>query len=170
MARDGGYTATQPRLRDVSRMDVRLVTDGGVEKRGVGELQKLLKGGEDGLIWVDIPAGDSEAVHVLSEVFRFHPLAVNDAVERNRVRKMHGYQDHVFVILHAPERGKHGHVHYIELDQFIGVRYLVTVHGPLRPSTQTLPCGRPARCSSGSKPDGCGRSHRRSFPTPSSRC
>jgi magnesium transporter len=26
-----------------------------------------------------------------------------------------------------------GHVHYIELDQFVGPRYLVTVHGPVNP-------------------------------------
>ncbi len=114
-------------------MDVRLVSDGEVEERGVDELQKLLEG-EDGFVWVDIPAGDEEVAHVLSEVFRFHPLAVKDAVERNRLPKMHAYHDHVFVIVHAPERGKHGHVHYIELDQFIGVRYLVTVHGPINPA------------------------------------
>jgi Mg2+ and Co2+ transporter CorA len=46
---------------------------------------------------------------------------------------VHGYGDHVFVILHTPERGKRGHVHYIELDQFIGLNYLVTVHGPVNP-------------------------------------
>ena len=33
-----------------------------------------------------------------------------------------------------PNEGKHGHVHYIELDQFVGVRYLVTVHGPINPA------------------------------------
>jgi magnesium transporter len=114
-------------------MDVRLITKSGVEERGVEELPLLLQG-EDNLVWVDIPAWDDEAVRVLSEVFRFHPLAVNDAMERNRVPKMHAYHDHVFVILHAPERGKHGHVHYIELDQFIGLRYLVTVHGPINPA------------------------------------
>jgi magnesium transporter len=114
-------------------MDVRLITKSGVEERGVEELPLLLQG-EDNLVWVDIPAWDDEAVRVLSEVFRFHPLAVNDAMERNRVPKMHAYHDHVFVILHAPERGKHGHVHYIELDQFIGLHYLVTVHGPINPA------------------------------------
>jgi len=114
-------------------MDVRLITKSGVEERGVEELPLLLQG-DDGLVWVDIPAWDDEAVRVLSEVFRFHPLAVNDAMERNRVPKMHAYHDHVFVILHAPERGEHGHVHYIELDQFIGLRYLVTVHGPVNPA------------------------------------
>lgn len=114
-------------------MDVRLITDGEVEERELDELPKLLKG-EDGFVWVDIPAGDEDAVHVLSGVFRFHPMAVKDAVERNRLPKMHAYHDHVFVVLHAPEVGKHGHVHYVELDQFVGVRYLVTVHGPMNPA------------------------------------
>ena len=40
--------------------------------------------------------------------------------------KVRAYRDHVFVILHAPELGKGGHVHYVELDQFIGPRYLIT--------------------------------------------
>jgi magnesium transporter len=38
------------------------------------------------------------------------------------------------VILHAPQLGTGGHVHYVELDQFIGPRYLVTVHGPFNPA------------------------------------
>jgi magnesium transporter len=110
-----------------------VVTASGVEGRAVDELATLLKG-DDGFVWVDIPDCDDEAVRVLSEVFRFHPMAIQDCVERNRVPKMHAYSDHVFVILHAPERGKRGHVHYIELDQFIGVHYLVTVHGPINPA------------------------------------
>ena len=39
-------------------------------------------------------------------------------------------------MLHAPEQGERGHVHYIELDQFIGPGYLVTVHGPLSPAVR----------------------------------
>jgi Mg2+ and Co2+ transporter CorA len=95
---------------------------------------KILLNRDDGLVWVDIPVCDEAAARVLSEVFGFHPLAVRDCVERNRVPKVHVYTDHVFIVLHAPELGKAGHVHYIELDQFIGPRYLVTVHGPLNPA------------------------------------
>jgi magnesium transporter len=40
----------------------------------------------------------------------------------------------VFIVLHAPERGRAGSVHYVELDQFIGPGFLVTVHGPLDPA------------------------------------
>ena len=116
-------------------MDVHLVTGAGVEKRPVDELPALLDRG-DGLVWVDIPSCDCVAVRVLSDVFGFHPMAVQNCVERNRVPKVHAYADHVFVVLHAPERGDRGHVHYIELDQFVGRHYLVTVHGPVNPAVK----------------------------------
>jgi len=50
------------------------------------------------------------------------------------VPKVRAYRDYIFVILHAPELGTGGHVHYVELDQFIGPRYVVTVHGPVNPA------------------------------------
>lgn len=88
----------------------------------------------DGLVWVDIPSWDDEAYKVLSEVFCFHPLAIKDCMERNHVPKVHVYTGYVFLVLHAPVGGKAGHVHYVELDQFVGQNYLVTVHGPLNPA------------------------------------
>ena len=107
-------------------MDVRLVTEQGVEDRSPEELTSLLRR-ETGLIWVDIPSCDVDSARVLSEVFGFHPLAIRDCVEHNRVPKVHGYGDHVLIVLHAPELGQRGHVHYLELDQLIGRNYLVTV-------------------------------------------
>jgi magnesium transporter len=114
-------------------MDVRFVSGEGIEQHPVEGLPALLAR-DDGLVWVDIPVCDEEAAQLLSEVFGFHPLAVRACVERNAVPKVRAYRDHLFVILHAPELGKGGHVHYIELDQFIGPRYLVTVHGPVNPA------------------------------------
>jgi magnesium transporter len=114
-------------------MDVRFVSDQGVEQHPVDDLTALLAR-EDGLVWVDVPTCDEEAARVLAEVFGFHPLAIRACVERNAVPKVRAYRDHIFVVLHAPELGKGGHVHYIELDQFIGPRYLVTIHGPVNPA------------------------------------
>jgi Mg2+ and Co2+ transporter CorA len=114
-------------------MDICLVSDEGVEHRPVEELQTLLER-KDGLVWVDIPTCDEQATRALTEVFGFHPLAIRDCVERNHVPKIHPYPDHAFVVLHASERGKGGHVHLLELDQFIGPNYLVTVHGPVNPA------------------------------------
>jgi magnesium transporter len=113
-------------------MDVHLITDAGVEACTVEDLPELLED-RRGLVWVDIPGVDAEAARVLAEVFRFHPLAIQDCENRNHVPKVHVYPDYVFVALHSPELGKGGHVHHLELDQFVGPGYLVTVHGPLDP-------------------------------------
>jgi len=87
----------------------------------------------DCVVWVDIPSFDEAAERLLTEVLGAHPLAVQDVRERSAVPKVHAYPDHLFLVLHAPERGAGGHVHYVEIDQFIGPRYLVTAHGPLNP-------------------------------------
>ena len=114
-------------------MDVWLIADGGVEQRPAEELDMLVAL-QEGLVWVDIANCDEEGARVLSDVFGFHRLAVRDCVERNQVAKVHAYSDHVFIVLHAPERGRGGTVHHVELDQFIGPGFLVTVHGPLDPA------------------------------------
>ncbi len=113
-------------------MDVRFLSADGVSVAKVGDLPQLLSR-PDGLVWVDIPSWDDQAAAVLAEVFHFHPLAIHDAMERNQVPKVHVYADHTFLVLHAPQAGEGGHVHYVELDQFIGERFLVSVHGPLNP-------------------------------------
>jgi len=114
-------------------MDVRFVTPAGVESYEAGDLPALLDR-TDGLVWVDVPVWSEQAEETLCTTFGFHPLAIRDAANRNQVPKIHRYDDHVFLVLHAPQPGAGGHVHYVELDQFIGERYLVTVHGPLNPA------------------------------------
>jgi len=122
-------------------MDVRFIDETGARSHRVDELPALLAR-PDGFVWVDIPACDEEAVRVLIDVFGCHPLAVRDCAQRNRVPRVRLYAEHVFLILHGPERGRAGHVHYIELDQFIGARYLVTVHGPVNPAVAASVPGR----------------------------
>jgi magnesium transporter len=113
-------------------MNVYLVSEDGVAESAEEDLPGLLER-PDVLIWVDIPVGDPHRARVLSEVFGFHHVAVRNCVERNHVAKLHLYDDHALTVLHAPQVGDRGHVHYVELDQFLGRNYLVTVHGPLNP-------------------------------------
>jgi magnesium transporter len=112
---------------------VHLITDTGVRECAQDELPTLLAAGK-GLVWVDIPVWDEASADLLREIFGFHPLALRDCAIRNRIPKVHAYTDTLFIILHAPERGDGGHVHFVELDRFIGPGYLVTVHGPLNPA------------------------------------
>jgi magnesium transporter len=114
---------------DGTAVEVRVVTSAGVQARSADELPALLRGSDP--VWIDIPDWDDAAAAALVEPLGLHAGAVRECAERNPLPKVHIYPDHVFVVLHAPEAGPNGHVHYIELDQFIGPNWLVTVHGPL---------------------------------------
>ena len=109
------------------------LTGGKVETHTVAEVAELLER-PDTVVWVDIPECSDEAVAMLTDVLQCHPLAVRDCMQRNRVPRVRIYPHQQLLILHGPERGPSGHVHYLELDQIIGEKYLVTVHGPINPS------------------------------------
>jgi Mg2+ and Co2+ transporter CorA len=117
-------------------VDVWFVSAGGAEVCPVADLPPLLAR-EDGFVWVDVPTYNGEANRVLSATFGFHQLTLQACRDRNHVPATHAYPDYLFVVLHAPQRGAAGHVHLLELDQFIGRRFLVTVHGPLNPDVPT---------------------------------
>jgi magnesium transporter len=112
-------------------VDVRLITENGVERRKPDELDELLDG--PGLVWIDVAHWDAETERLLGKRLELHPKAMHDCATRNPVPKVHVYADQVFLVFHGPERGSRGHVHYIELDQFIGKNWLLTVHGPMNP-------------------------------------
>lgn len=111
-------------------MHLRFIGPAGLVQHPIDAAPDLLNR-SDGLVWLDIPTWGEQAERLLLDVFGFHPLAIRDCAQRNQVPKFHVYPDHVFLVLHAPQAGAAGHVHSIELDQFIGDRYLVTVHGPM---------------------------------------
>jgi Mg2+ and Co2+ transporter CorA len=119
--------------RAAAATSVRWVDAAGVRVAGIDELATLLAR-DDGWVWLDVPSFDADAQALLHEHFDFHPRALQDCRERNHVPKVHVYRDHLLLVLHAPEGGHAGHVHYLELDQLVGERYLVTVHGPLNPT------------------------------------
>jgi magnesium transporter len=106
---------------------VRYFAADGVERHELDDVDSLLAR-DAGFVWVDLSEGDDRAHDVLETAFAFHPLAVRDCFETTPVPKIHAYPDHLFLVLHAPLSGHGGHVHMLELDQFVGRRYLVTVH------------------------------------------
>ncbi|KQZ88285.1 hypothetical protein ASD62_02030 [Phycicoccus sp. Root563] len=114
-------------------MDTWLVTADGIEPHPSSDIAALLARSE-GFVWVDAPDFDDEVEHVLRDVLHAHPLVLKACRERNFVPTVHGYEDHTFVVVHTPLPGEGGHVHMLELDQLVGARYLVTVHGPRNPA------------------------------------
>jgi Mg2+ and Co2+ transporter CorA len=115
-------------------MDVRVIGVDGVQRHDPADLDALLAG--DGIVWVDVPSWRDEDAALLAAHFGLHPRAATDCATRNPMPKVHVYPQNVFVVLHAPERGARGHVHYLELDQVVGRNYLITVHGPWNASVR----------------------------------
>lgn len=113
---------------------VLLLTADGVEHHTAADVGTLLGRDDDSLVWVDIPSCGDDAATLLTDVLGCHPLAVRDCLQRNRVPRVRIYPHQQLLIVHGPERGPSGHVHYIELDQIIGEKFVVTVHGPVNPA------------------------------------
>jgi magnesium transporter len=113
-------------------MKLRWIDSGDVSTRDLTELPDLLKR-DTGFLWLDIPEWSDEAEALLAREFHFHSMAISESRDRNHIPRVHVYPHHVFIVVHAPEIGAGGHVHYLELDQFVGENFLVTVHGPISP-------------------------------------
>ena len=103
----------------------------GSRPAGPEELDALLDR-SDGFCWVDVPVW-SDAAEALLVRLGCHPRLVDSCQRRNYVPVVHTYPGQVFVTVHAPLLGSHGHVHLLELDLVIGEHVLVTVHGPINP-------------------------------------
>lgn len=103
---------------------------GNVSERSVDELPACVED-PSGWLWLDVPEPDAAVGAWLRDVFGLPLQAVESVLERNHVPRLYPVGGEViFVVLHRPEPGELGHIHYLELDQFVGPRYLITTHGP----------------------------------------
>jgi magnesium transporter len=85
-------------------------------------------------LWVDLVEPTPDEGRVLSEVFHFHELAVEDALNSIHHPKIESYGDYLYLILHGIDFQARKHrFTTADVDFFLGPSYLVTVHrGPSR--------------------------------------
>jgi magnesium transporter len=96
-----------------------------------------------GTTWVDIEdlngGGRSSAEALLRDVFHFHPLAIEDAVEDTHVPKVDDWGEYLYVVFHSidfdPETDN---LRLHELDIFLGRNYAVSYHNERLPSLEQL--------------------------------
>lgn len=83
-----------------------------------------------GLLWVDFQGETPEASEaILRDTFRFHPLAIEDAIHQTHVPKVDDWENYLYIALHAVAYEREsGDLEMIELDVFMGENYLVTHH------------------------------------------
>jgi magnesium transporter len=94
----------------------------------LAQLKNLLQD-DNNLLWLDMeqpaPADDK----ILSEVFGFHPLTVEDARETRNQPKVEAFPDYLFFIVHGVKPETHSYNFVTrELDGYLGKNFVVTYH------------------------------------------
>ena len=80
-------------------------------------------------LWVDVAAPTDEEFRLLSDLFGFHPLAIEDAHSALQFPKVEPYPGYLYLVLHGIDltRGRERFATR-DVDFFLGRSYLVTVH------------------------------------------
>jgi magnesium transporter len=80
-------------------------------------------------VWVDLSQPTPEESRILSDLFHFHQLAVEDALSELHHPKIESYGDYLYLILHGIDFSASEHCFKTQdIDFFLGAQYLVTVH------------------------------------------
>ncbi|HEY6359767.1 MAG TPA: magnesium/cobalt transporter CorA [Vicinamibacterales bacterium] len=81
------------------------------------------------IVWVDLSEPAAEEGRILSDVFHFHALSVEDALSVLQFPKIETYPGYLYIVLHGIDVQKSGRrVATHDVDFFLGPNYLVAVH------------------------------------------
>jgi magnesium transporter len=97
------------------------------------------------ILWVDLEAPGAPEQAILTDVFKFHELAVEDAMAEIHHPKIESYEGFLYLILHGIQAKKRkGGFETHDIDFFLGRNFLVSVHHLPSRSIEALRalCGR----------------------------
>jgi magnesium transporter len=96
------------------------------------EIARALASAE-GTLWVDVDTRDADQVSLLKDVFKFHPLAIEEAVKPESRVKVEEFDQYVLLIIRTVAFREATDDPYdldtVNISFFLGKNYLVTVHG-----------------------------------------
>jgi magnesium transporter len=119
-----------PPAADATEVAVRPSVCEVINDQGSGEIafdretvESLLASGR--FFWLDLGYPTREDFDILREVFKFHPLALEDSEQFNQRAKIDGYDDFVFIVIYGagPDDDR-----LVEVHCFYSERFLITVH------------------------------------------
>lgn len=100
------------------------------------EFPKLLRD-KRGLLWVDFAAEPPETSLPVLQMFDFHPLAIDDALQETHAPKIDDWGEYLYLVLNymrLMEEAKSWDTEIDELDVFLGRNFIVTHHdNPIPP-------------------------------------
>jgi magnesium transporter len=109
---------------------IRIYKHSGGSTQGVERVDPAWLKPDSGVwVWVDLDQPTPEEYRILSEVFHFHELAIEDAMSEAHHPKVESYGDYLYLILHGIDFAAAEHCFQTQdVDFFLGAQYLVTVH------------------------------------------
>ena len=87
------------------------------------KVEELLASGE--FFWIDVQRPNEGDFEILRDVFKFHPLAVEDSEHFGQRAKIDGYDDFAFIVVFGAAEDED---RLVEVHCFYSERYLVTIH------------------------------------------
>lgn len=91
-------------------------------------------------LWIDLTAPtDEESQQILHQLYKFHPLAIEDATNESHIPKVDDYGNYLYLVFHTVGMGdERMDIHTYEIDVFLGTNYLITMHETQRESIEKL--------------------------------
>ena len=81
------------------------------------------------LVWVDMEAPTADDEKILADVFKFHPLTIEDAIATRNQAKVEAFPDYLFYIVHGVKLETNSYNFVTkELDGYLGKNFVVTYH------------------------------------------
>jgi magnesium transporter len=106
----------------------------------VDEAREALKDPEN-VLWVDFDCRSAESDALLSHLFGFHPLAIEDVYKEGHHPKVEDYDRYLYVVVQALTREKGwdlADIGITEVDLFIGGNFVVTHHAGALPAIDCI--------------------------------
>ena len=120
-----GTQDAEPEARRAPPNSCMVIHDSGSEEMRFSRenVERLLAGGS--FFWIDVDQPDEDDFAILREVFKFHPLAVEDSEKFGQRAKLDDYDDFVFIVVYGavPDVDR-----LVEVHCFYSEKFLVTVH------------------------------------------
>ena len=104
--------------------------EGAVDRAAV---ERALASGE--VFWLDVRTPGEAEFQMLTEVFGFHPLALEDSRTFGQRPKLDSYDDFAFMVVYGASPDEDG---LVESHVFYNDRFLVSVHHDIAPAFQRL--------------------------------
>ncbi len=90
-------------------------------------------------VWADFELPSQEEVALLSDLFHFHPLAIEDCLSGLQRPKVDEYPDYLFLVVHAVSKETTGGIfHPSGFSVFVSRQYVISLHSEELPSLAQL--------------------------------